>query len=218
MEAIYQEYNEIFDELGKQFYVESLLTEQSRMIFVLESPHVQEVKNGVPVAGSSGASMSKHLFGEAYNKPLGLLCKKNVEEQKERPSLNTIGLMNVCGIPMQRKAYQDRRIAAGYSDFFDILEGVRQNNHKPSFQNERWNVMQNVILDRFKNRLRMILDRKCALVPCGRFSQKFFRLADVNSENWKLIQNVPHPSYNSWSRERYRGAIDEVKATFNAIR
>lgn len=211
-----QRFEDIFDTLANRFYVQSIVTEQSKLIFVLESPHVQEVKFGAPVSGASGATMSKHLFGERYNKPLGRLVKKNMDEQKDRPALNAIGLMNVCGIPMQRAAYKDRNLTEQYREFFDIMEKVRQNNHQDTFQNESWNALQNLILDRFRDRLEKQKKHECTLVPCGRFAQKFFRLAGVTSTNWYVIDNVPHPSYNSWDRERYRPAVKQVQMAFES--
>lgn len=214
MEEIRQRFEDIFDELGERFYVKSWVGEQAKVIFILESPHVQEVKYGAPVSGASGATMSKHLFGSEFNKPLGRLIIKNIEEHKNRPSLNVIGLMNICGIPMQRKAYGDRQLMQTYRDFFDVLEGVRQGNQQDVYQNEAWNVMQDVILDRFRKRLAKEQDRECTLVPCGRFAQKFFRLAEITSDHWQVIDDVPHPSYNSWDRERYRPQIERVKQAF----
>lgn len=218
MQEIKQHFEEVFDGLGDRFYVKSWVSECSKVIFVLESPHVQELKYGAPVSGSSGATMSKHLFGPEFNKPLGRLVIKNIEEQKNRPSLNVIGLMNVCGIPMQRKAYGDREVIEKHADFFDVLEGVRQGNQKEVYQDEAWNAMQDVILRRFQERLAKQLGRECTMVPCGRFAQKFFRLANMVSDTWRVIDGVPHPSYNSWDRERYQPAIRAVQAAFSEAR
>lgn len=209
-----QQFEEIFDTLAERFYVDSIVTEQSKVVFVLESPHIQEVKFGAPVSGASGTTMSKHLFGESYNKPLGRLVKKNVEEQKGSPALDAIGLMNVCGIPMQRAAYKDSGVTETYRDFFDMMAGVRQNNQKDLFKEEPWNMLQEVILDRFRERLQNHTGQKCVMVPCGRFAQKFFRLAGIHSDSWYVIDEVPHPSYNSWDRKQYRPVIQKVQACF----
>lgn len=218
MTELRQAYEQIFTTLSKQYYVDSLLTADTSLIFILESPHIQEVAYGVPVAGPSGATMSKHLFGPTYNKPLGRLLKKNTDEDKNRPSLNTVGLMNVSGIPMQRKAYQDDSLVKQYASFFDVMEGVRKNNHKRTFREDAWNVLQEMIIERFQQRLQQETERPCTLVPCGRFAQKFFRLADIHSEHWQVISQVPHPSYNSWDRERYQEAIQQVKTAFQTGR
>lgn len=218
MSGYCETYDRIFTELEKRFYVESLLTERSKMIFILESPHIQELKHGAPVSGSSGATMSRHLFGPKYQKPLGLLCKKNVEENKERPALDVIGLMNVCGIPMQKKAYNGDPVLQQHGEFFSVLEGVRQNNQTFHYRDARWEAMQAVIVGRFRKRLEKLAGKKCVVIPCGRFSQKFFRLTGVRDKNWRVIANVPHPSYNSWSRKKYAATIAEVKRAFSQLR
>ncbi|HET7579398.1 MAG TPA: hypothetical protein VFK33_08960 [Bacillales bacterium] len=218
MEETRQQFEQVFDELGEQFYVNSWITEKAKVIFVLESPHVQELKYGAPVSGASGATMSKHLFGPDFNKPLGRLVIKNIEEQKGRPSLDVIGLMNICGIPMQRKAYGNRQVMEKHRDFFDVLEGVRQGNQQDVFKNDTWNAMQDVILRRFRERLAKYQDHECTLVPCGRFAQKFFRLANMTSSAWQVIDGVPHPSYNSWDRERYKPVVRQLQDAFTLER
>ncbi|RBW67701.1 hypothetical protein [Bacillus taeanensis] len=204
-------YHQIIDKLSINFSVNSLLTQQSDFIFILESPHVQELKHGVPVAGTSGGTMSKNLFGEQFNKPLGLLLKKNLEETKNRPTLNRIGLVNVSNIPMQKAAYHDKNIQKEYAPFFEMLEAIRTSNQKDTYKDEELNLLQHVLIERFNDHLKPIINRKCTIIPCGKFAQKFFRLANVKGENWNIIDDVPHPSYNSWSRERYAAVIQKVK-------
>lgn len=207
---------QIVDELSKDYTVKSFLPETADFIFMLESPHIQELKYDIPVAGSSGATMSRNLFGEQYNKPLGLLVKKNKELGFERKILNKIGLFNVSEIPLQRKAYKNEALAERYSTFFDDLEKIRSTNQKLSYQSEELNELQEVLLNRFRERLAKLLDRKLTIVPCGRFAQKFFQLADLQGPEWHVINGVPHPSYNSWSQERYRAKIKELKDAFYA--
>ncbi|HET7657306.1 MAG TPA: hypothetical protein VFK37_03365 [Bacillales bacterium] len=214
MNAVKQRFEAIFDELEKEFYVESWISEEARLIFILESPHIQELKYGAPVSGSSGATMSKHLFGDEYDKPLGRLVLKNHKEHLRRPSLSVIGLMNICGVPMQRKAYGDHEATKNHGDFFDVLEAVRSNNQNDVYRDQNWNMMQDVILRRFQERLAKYLHHPCTMVPCGKFAQKFFRLANMRSDLWQVIDGVPHPSYNSWDRERYRSVIRQLQMAF----
>ncbi|HET7629628.1 MAG TPA: hypothetical protein VFK44_14745 [Bacillales bacterium] len=218
MDGLKEQFERIFEQLEQQFYVKSWVSERSKLIFILESPHVQELKYGAPVSGSSGSTMSKHLFGSEFGKPLGRLIAKNTEEALHRPSLDVIGLMNVCGIPMQRKAYGQPEVIRKHGAFFDVLEAVRKSNQQDVYRNGSWNVMQEVILERFRARLNGIKGKTCTLVPCGRFAQKFYRLAGVSDPSWTVIHGVPHPSYNSWDRERYRGEIHKVQQAFISAR
>ena len=72
-----------YQALAKNYEVPEVISSKTKLIFILESPHIAEVKNGVPVAGPSGATMSKKLFGPDYAKPLGLLLKKHREAELE---------------------------------------------------------------------------------------------------------------------------------------
>jgi len=214
LNALKEHFEKVFDQLEQDFYVKSWISQQARLIFILESPHVQELKYGAPVSGSSGATMSKNIFGESYGKPLGRMVMKNSKEQLGRSSLSVIGLMNICGVPMQRKAYGGHKVVQEQSEFFDVLEAVRSNNQNDVYRSQDWNLMQDVILRRFQERLARYIDIPCTMVPCGRFAQKFFRLANMKSDLWQVIDGVPHPSYNSWDRQKYRPVIQKVQEAF----
>ncbi|WP_062198026.1 hypothetical protein [Massilibacterium senegalense] len=207
-------FSHIFSTLRADYEVKDVITDQTTFLFILESPHVQELKYKVPVAGSSGASISKHLFGEEYVKPLGRLVKYNLDYERNHPSLNKIGLMNVCNIPMQKIAYQNATLKAEYETFFDALEGIRSNNQTIHYRQASWNVMQQLVLNHFRERLEPLKSKTIVIVPCGRFAQKFFHLTECKSATWTVIENVPHPSYNSWSRPKYEEVIKKVKNTF----
>lgn len=210
-----QELRENFYVLEQDYLVRDLIPEQAQFLFLLESPHVQELKVGAPVSGSSGTSMTKHLYGERYGKlPLGVLLKKNCDENMNRPLLNKVALMNVCQIPMQAAAYKDAGVQERYGTFFKVLEGVRSANNKMTYSNQAWNDVQEIIVESLRKKLTLLPERPLVVVPCGRFAQKFFRLADVQSPVWQVIEGVPHPSYNGWSKSEYAAAVDRLKAEF----
>ncbi|WP_067932617.1 uracil-DNA glycosylase family protein [Alicyclobacillus kakegawensis] len=203
-------------ELGKHYEVPDIVRPSSRFVFLLESPHVQELRYRAPVSGSSGATMSRHLFGERYARfPLGWLVKKNADEQKHRPSLDRIGLMNVSNIPMQASAYRNRDVHKRYGQWLQALEFVRANNHREQFDQPMAQAVQDVLVESLREKLHQLTARSCVFVPCGRFAQKFFRLAGVQSEHWLVIWDVPHPSYNSWDRARYQPAIERLREAWN---
>lgn len=210
-----QELRQVFNGLAKKYLVPDLIDQQVQFLFLLESPHVQELKYGAPVSGSSGASMTKHLYGERFEKyPLGILIKKNREEQLDRPALNKVGLMNVCQIPMQAAAYQDLHLREQHADFFKALEGVRSTNNKHVYADPVWNDVQEIIAESLRKKLDKLRENRLIVVPCGRFAQKFFRLAGVESQLWQVIEGVPHPSYNGWSKQEYAGAVNALKTAF----
>lgn len=209
------DFRKIMNELSAEYLVQDANLEDASIIFILESPHIQEVKNGVPVAGASGATMTKHLIHQKEKQaPLGLLVKQFVEE-RDVPKVSNIGLMNICQLPMQRTAYKEAD-REGLEAFFDVVEGVRTANHKKEYKNEMWNNFQEIIIHHFLKRLKELEGKPCTLIPCGRFAQKFFGLAqsEADASKWTVIHDVPHPSYNSWSRDRYQQAVKDVQAAY----
>ena len=204
---IMSEWKSMFDQLAGEYKVPDLVPESSAFLFLLESPHVQELKHGAPVSGSSGTSMTKHLFADRFGKePLGIVVKNQ--------RVDKVGLMNVCQIPMQAAAYGDEELKAKYAELLAILERVRSTNNKLSYGNSDWNQVQDIIVGNLRSRLERLTDRKLHVVPCGKFAQKFFRLADVESPNWRVLEGVPHPSYNGWSKNEYASAVNRMLEAF----
>ncbi|WAH36516.1 hypothetical protein [Alicyclobacillus dauci] len=193
---------------AKDYHVPDILLPTSSCIFVLESPHVQEVQHGAPVAGSSGVTMSKHLFNTEYARtPLGLLMKQCADRVLDEPILNGIGLVNVCNIPLQKSAYGEREMVDNILEWFHDMEYVRTTNQKETYSRKRQMDIQDWLIDHLRTKLTPHLGREITLVPCGRFAQKFVRLAGLSDPNWRIIEEVPHPSYNSWDRARYQNQI-----------
>jgi hypothetical protein len=201
------DWKRVFDELAKEYRVADLVPEPCTFLFLLESPHVQELKHGAPVSGSSGISMTKHLFGGRFGKePLGIVVKNQ--------RVDRVGLMNVCQIPMQAAAYGDEELRTKNAEFLAILERVRAANNKMSYANSHWNEVQEILVENLRNRLGLLTERNLHVVPCGKFAQKFFRLADVQSPKWRVLEGVPHPSYNGWSKSEYAGAVNRMLEAF----
>ncbi|MDM5199064.1 hypothetical protein QUF79_13660 [Fictibacillus enclensis] len=203
----------IFLQAKDQFTVSDLFSSELHILFILESPHREEIKHGAPLAGSSGRSVSKVLFGEQENLPFGRLLKKN----SEQPPYNGLGIMNVCPFPMQSAAIPSGEWVNEHADFVKVIEKVRTSNDKDAFKQDDWNTFQEIMLTDFRERLSQLSSRPLVIVPCGRFAQKHFRLAGVLGPRWSLIENVPHPSYNSWTKERYRTQIQEVKHAVESL-
>lgn len=206
----------IIDKLSEKYSVNPIIPERASFIFILESPHVQELKHSAPVAGSSGKTMASVLLDRTVDKPLGILVKQNAEAGFPDKWLSHIGIMNISNIPLQKKAY-DVCDVERYEHFFHLLEKLRTTNDRAVYSSEELNDLQRVILERFNEQLKTLIGRKCTLVPCGRFAQKFLRLATAKDNDWTIIYDVPHPSYNSWNQARYKQKIAELKEAFTNV-
>ena len=178
-----------------EYFVADLLNEKTQIIFVLESPHTQEVKNHYPVAGKSGKDMSKVLLeDEQLQKlPFGQL----IYEEK----IPNFGILNVSNIPLQKSAYKMQK-----DEIFRDFELIRQN---PSLRKKACalnNTIETLQAD-FKSRLELHKDKKVVL--CGGFVQKIFNDLFPHAE-FKNIIEVPHPSFNNWSKQKYAPKIQEL--------
>ncbi|WP_102346600.1 hypothetical protein [Bacillus sp. Marseille-P3661] len=209
-------YEEVLINLQENYKVNDINLGSSEVIFILESPHVQELKHGVPVAGPSGLTMSKCIFGTQATKPLGLQLKGLKEKNDVQEILCKIGLMNVCQIPMQRSAYS-QVVCEEHQSFFDYMEKIRISNERMYYKDQNLNELQKLLVEQFARRLTELSGPNLTLIPCGRFAQKFLKLVmelDLDT-NWTVIEGVPHPSYNSWARQQYLPVINCIKDSLN---
>ena len=177
----------------KDYFVNDLVYDEMRVVFVLESPHTQEVKNGYPVAGKSGNDMSKVLFGldEAFGKLIYEQIIKN------------IAIVNVCNYPLQKSAYKNHLMRE-----LEQFEKIRQNPKLRKYDKDGINAVVKPMMDDFSKRLSKHKDKK--IVLCGNFAQAAFESV-LDESQFKETLRVPHPSFNNWKKEKYRGVIEELK-------
>ena len=187
----------------KDYFVNDLLYDDTKIIFVLESPHIYEVKNGYPVAGKSGKDMSKVLVSDEDLKKESF--GKLIYEQK----IKNLGIVNISNIPLQELAYstedsnfQKLPTQLIFKDF--VL--FRQN---PSLRKKdcRVNRLIEIFQEDFIKRLSPHKDKK--IVLCGAFVHKIFNDTFSHSD-FKATIEVPHPSFNNWSKGKYEGKIGEL--------
>ncbi len=175
------------------YFVDDIVYEDTKVIFVLESPHTQEIKNGYPVAGKSGVDMSLVLFN--LSEALGKL----INEKK----VDALGLLNISNYPLQKSAYKNPNL-----DALEFFELIRQNPKPRKNAKSGINiVIQKMLLD-FKNRLEKHQDKKVVL--CGRFAQSAFDEVFSDSDFLDVLR-VPHPSFNNWKKVRYKEDIEQLK-------
>jgi uracil-DNA glycosylase len=189
-----------FQEAKANFQVHDIRTKDSRILFILESPHKEELKYGIPLAGLSGKSMAKVLFKANQIEAMGKYLKK---------VKNSIyGIVNVCPFPLQASAYPEE-FAQQFSAELNMAESVRTSMAK-IFRDQLKADFQAMLIHDFKERLLNGITEDTVIVPCGRFAQKYVDKLQLN-EKYEIISGVPHPSYNSWAKERYKEVIDRVR-------
>lgn len=181
----------LYEEL-KDYFVDDLIYDDTEVLFVLESPHNEEIKRGYPVAGKSGKDMSKVLF--EMDEPLGKLIKER--------SVSRLGIINVCNYPLQMSAYEDETLVAD----MEFFEKVRQN---PKLRKKHLPINEVIskIIDDFKLRLSFHKEKK--IVLCGKFAEASFD-SIFNSLSFKEVLRVPHPSFNQWLRASNKDIIENL--------
>ena len=181
----------LYEEL-KDYFVPDLVCEDAKIIFILESPHTDEVKNTYPVAGKSGKDMSQVLFNldEAFGK---LIYEKKIKN---------IGILNISNYPLQKSAYKDKNFKN-----LEFFEKIRQNPKLRKKDNPINKVIREMMGD-FKSRLEVFKNKK--IVLCGNFAQNCFDTV-FNEDDFTNILRVPHPSFNNWKKNRYVDKIEELK-------
>jgi len=177
------------------YFVDDLIYDDTEVVFVLESPHTQEVKNHYPVAGKSGKDMSKVLFEDEK------LKKESFGKLIFNKQISGFGILNVSNIPLQKSAYK-----IGENELFREFELFRQN---PSLRKKECSLNKTIRIFQtdFKNRLELHEDKK--IVLCGAFVHKVFKDTFPNHK-FKNTLEVPHPSFNNWSKQKYSDKIKEL--------
>lgn len=216
--ALIEDYRHIFNDIARTHLVPDIFPDRAAFLFILESPHIQELKFGAPVAGSSGLSMTKRLFRQTLDLPLGILAKQELETTSPDEEIQKVALMNVCQIPLQASAYANSWVVEKYHEELPRLEEIRVANQKTTFRDQHVAAIQWVLANSLRKKLLKKTATPLYVVPCGRFAQKFFRLANVTSPHWQWLEGIPHPSYNNWHKPEYKNSVDRLVEIFQSYR
>jgi hypothetical protein len=195
---------EFFEKANASYCVPDIARD-SKMIFILESPHKEELKAGVPLAGLSGRSMAKELFLQEDILPMGKYLKQLTENNKQ----TFYGIVNVCPFPLQQSAYPEKQFIQKFKGELEIAEAIRKSTAN-QFKDENKALFKELLIHDFQDRLKRTIADDSIIVPCGKFAEKYVNQLAIR-DKLNIIKGVPHPSYNSWSRERYRDVIQIVR-------
>lgn len=161
-----------------------------RLILLAESPHTEEVNAGRPFAGHSGGAVTR-------------LLRKGLP----RSGASRIGILNVCRLPLQAKAYEakagEARSLAEHSSWrifvesLDDIKNAPETRARSSYVKRR---MDEVIVKDLRRRLRNVHDPdKAKLACCGKLALTFY--AKTQSVY------LPHPARGQWERDGNREAV-----------
>ncbi|PRX31091.1 hypothetical protein BX659_106125 [Orenia metallireducens] len=212
--------SEIVENYLNKYKVEDIINQNSKILFILESPHTQEIKQGYPVAGSSGIDMTKFIYGRESKDPFGKIVSQIDKYNDLYPNLSEFSILNVSSAPMQKEGLKAHELDSGDGQVVAILEKLRVNYKSKRHKNKDWNRIKSILLEDFKQRLLLALKQSSSieyLVPCGRFAEAYLDLIkelEMSIEERKIISEIPHPSFNQWfhydSMEKLKKVLEEI--------
>lgn len=170
-----------------KFRVPDLVESDSEFTFILESPHHEEIKEGYPAAGPTGAWMSKVLFDLEI--PLGKLVAT-----KSASITRSLSLMNCSRLPLQLSCYGSEDLPKDYLSFLDI-KTIKYTSF-PLYKNEVKKKLKSKVglkaLKNFKERLMRSISscNSPKLIVCGVIAQCFFEEATGREGELRELKHV----------------------------
>lgn len=206
----------------KNYSVNDVINQEAVFLFILESPHTQEIRNGYPVAGSSGVEMTKFIYNTDKKDAFGKLVSQKEKYSGEYENLERFSILNVSSAPMQKGGLKEYNLDEEEERIVRILEKLRVNYKSRSHRNQEWNRVKEVIISDFKQRLvsgLKVMKELKYLIPCGKLAANYLQLIQDSEEiidQKEVIWNIPHPSFNQWSRYESMEKLKEKLIKYNS--
>lgn len=167
-----------------------------RLLFVLESPHVNEPDSRTPIVGGAGKSALRFLQGTSWTgDSLGGYIAGQHDLGNEE-----LAVMNVSTVPLQQEAFLRTAVAPDMTPQEWRWLGVTWRNSRAKTVDatgfRQADTIGRLLLDRLQDRIdQLALARSCTVVACGRFAQRYvLQLSGLPGRPLK----VPHPANNQW--------------------
>ena len=213
MNADFYEYLEkLNEEKPPIYFVDDVFNADKELVeflFVLESPHKEEVINSVPLMGNSGIDVSKFLYGRKETIPFG--------KKISTITVPKIGIINVSNIPLQ--VIKEDVANTNYP----VADKVRQKLQE--FRDSKTIKKDDKLYPFFSKKMDDFPNVKIFII-CGTFAEKYFdKYVIEQNENFILkkqykgeieILKVPHPSYGHWQFiDKHKDNLERLKEIFS---
>ena len=182
-----------------RWHVPDLVTSHRtvELVFVFESPHVDELSAGLPVVGAAGKSALRYLR-PGQQKDLGL---GGFVQQSHAAGDGRIAILNVSNVPMQAAAFVGMEAPELEEGEWAMIGRVRRSKARSmsSMRGAGERAIAEVLVDGLCKRLLAVdLGVEGRVVAAGTFAQRVVAAAlpDLTPEPLR----VPHPSFNQWNR------------------
>lgn len=144
--------------------------EKVTTLFLLESPHTDELKYGYPCAGYSGRKMSRRIFGKK-SWPFGKILKSGNKRAEE------FGIFNSCQFPLgKKKSLNSEEIKVSIVKDIKLSKNRHDNYDKLAKCLTSLPNLEEITF--YKQRFLSILENSPSintLVVCGFIAQAFFK-------------------------------------------
>ena len=179
------------------------------LVFVFESPHVDELRTGLPVVGAAGKSALRFLLpGQPKDRSLGRFVQQSHAAGDDR-----IAILNVSNVPMQEAAFVDAEAPDLGEGEWTLIEKVRRSRARSvsSMRGAETRAISEVLVDGLRNRLSGVATgSEGRVVAAGTFAQRMVAAAFPDLTPSPL--HVPHPSFNQWNRMANQNLPDLIDA------
>ncbi|MFZ2511879.1 MAG: hypothetical protein WAW85_12435 [Gordonia sp. (in: high G+C Gram-positive bacteria)] len=180
----------------------------TELIFIFESPHVEELKARVPVVGASGRDALRFLQRDRTQEGrLGFFV-----QQQHSAGNGRVAIMNVCNVALQAAAFGDGGAPDLGCEGWALIERVRKSSARSisSMRSGDAKAVAEVIVKGLRDRLEALAagnDRR--VVAAGAFAQGMVAALPDGLIDDPL--RVPHPSFNQWNRVTNQELPDMVE-------
>lgn len=187
------------------------------LLFVLESPHVDELREGYPLAGIAGTDALAYLQDRRRNaESLGGFVKSRINAGDGR-----IGVLNVSSVPLQQSAFKLSSAAgtppiADWSPLVELRDFYSRST--PRQLGAGAQVVADAIRANFEARLSAtVLKAGGHVAICGRIAQVI--TARIVFKSGTRVMSVRHPANRWWQRSKGQHEIDliDVRRAFENL-
>lgn len=183
---------------------------QVEALLVMESPHIDELRTGLPLAGDAG------------QRALAFLLPTGRPPEALGPYVSTlharddvrIGILNACPVPLQSRAFTRHRLAPVLSQSdWALLEEVRSHRAStiaalPTPTVKRANIL---LLPGLQSRMASVnLSPNAMIFIAGNFVHRTW--ASLVAPPKRRVLSIPHPSNGWWSRTEQQLFTDNLAA------
>lgn len=171
---------------------------KAELLMLLESPHLDELRNGIPLSGSAGRAASRFLFPACRTSTaLGEFIKGRHARNDFR-----VAIVNVSPVPLQEKAFERSVSSPNLSgNDWAILSAIQQSN-KRAVTDLPGSIEQDtnrLLLPGLRSRLAEIeLTNSATLFLAGTFAERTWK--DLGASSHSAHRSIPHPSWNGWEK------------------